>query len=59
MNIIICFVILYKKADFKCFVSVIAVIVHCCSVAQSCTTLAHQASPVLHYVPEFAQTHVH
>ena len=37
----------------------------CCSVAQSCPTLCDPmdcstpAFPVLHYVPKFAQTHVH
>ena len=37
----------------------------CCSVAQSCLTLCNPMdcstpiSPVLHYLPEFAQTHVH
>ena len=38
---------------------------HCCSVAQSCLTLCDlmdcnpPSFPVLHYLPEFAQTHVH
>ena len=37
----------------------------CCSVAQSCLTLCNPMNcstpgfPVLHYLPEFAQTHVH
>ena len=37
----------------------------CCSVAQSCSTLCDpmdcstRGFPVLHYLPEFAQTHVH
>ena len=37
----------------------------CCSVTQSCLTLFHPmdcstpGSPVLHYLPKFAQTHVH
>ena len=37
----------------------------CCSVAQSCLTLCDPMDcsmpgfPVLHYLPEFAQTHVH
>ena len=37
----------------------------CCSVAQSCLTFCNPmdcstpSSPVLHYLPEFAQTHVH
>ena len=37
----------------------------CCSVAQSCSTLCHPMDcstpgfPVLHYLLEFAQTHVH
>ena len=37
----------------------------CCSVAQSCLTLcgpmdcSTPSFPVLHYLPEFAQTHVH
>ena len=37
----------------------------CCLLAQSCPTLCHPmdcstpAFPVLHYIPEFAQTHVH
>ena len=37
----------------------------CCSVAQSCLTLCDPtngsvpALPVLHYLPEFSQTHVH
>ena len=37
----------------------------CCSVAQSCQTLCDPMDcstpsfPVLHYLPEFAQTHVH
>jgi len=37
----------------------------CCSVAQSCLTLCDPmngsvpAFPVLHYLPEFSQTHVH
>ena len=40
------------------------VIVHC-SVAQACPTLCDPmnysmpGSPVLHYLPEFAQTHIH
>ena len=38
---------------------------HCCSVAQLCPTSCHPmncstpACPVLHYLPELAQTHVH
>ena len=38
---------------------------YCCSVAQSCPTLCHpmdcstQGFPVLHDLPEFAETHVH
>ena len=38
---------------------------HCCSVAKSCPTLCDPADcstpgfPVLHYLPEFAQTHDH
>ena len=38
---------------------------HCCSVAKSCWTLcdpmdcSRSGFPVLHYLPEFAQTHVH
>ena len=37
----------------------------CCSVAQSCPTLCHPMDrstpdfPVLHYLPQFAQIHVH
>ena len=33
----------------------------CCSVTQSCLTLCNPTDgfPVLHYLPEFAQTHVH
>jgi len=37
----------------------------CCLVAQSCSTLCHPMDcstpgfPVLHYLPEFAQAHVH
>ena len=37
----------------------------CCSVAKSCPTLCDPMDcstpglPVLHYLPEFAQTHVH
>ena len=37
----------------------------CCSVAQSCPTLCDPMDcsmpgfPVVHYLPEFAQTHVH
>ena len=37
----------------------------CCSVAKSCPTLCNptdysmQGSSVLHYLPEFAQTHIH
>ena len=37
----------------------------CCSVAQLCLTLCHPVDcstpgfPVLHYLPEFTQTHVH
>ena len=37
----------------------------CSSVAKSCPTLCHPMDcgtpgfPVLHYLPEFAQTHVH
>ena len=31
----------------------------CCSVAQSCPTLCTPGFPVLHNLPEFAQTHVH
>ena len=33
----------------------------CCSINKSCLTLCHPMSsfPVLHYLPEFAQTHVH
>ena len=37
----------------------------CCSVAESCPTLCNCMNcrmpgfPVLHYIPEFAQTHVH
>ena len=41
-------------------------IYYCCSFAQSCPTLCNpmmdcstQGSPVLHYLPQFAQTHVH
>ena len=39
--------------------------VHCCSVAKSCPTPCDPMNcsmpgfPVLHYLPEFAQTHVH
>ena len=42
-----------------------ALVVVCCSVAQSCPTLCYPMDcsrpgfPVLHYLPEFAQTHVH
>ena len=38
---------------------------YCCSVAKSCPTLCDPmdcsvpGSPVLHYLPEFAQIHVH
>ena len=38
---------------------------HCCSVAQSCPTICDPMDcstlgfPVLHHLPEFAQTHVH
>ena len=38
---------------------------HCCSIDQSCPTLYNPMDcstpgfPVLHYFPEFAQTHVH
>ena len=38
---------------------------HCCSLAKSCPTLRNPMDcsmlgfPVLHYLPEFAQTHVH
>ena len=37
----------------------------CCSVAKSCPTLSNRMDccllgfPVLHYLPEFAQTHIH
>ena len=36
----------------------------CCSITQSCPTLwphglQHARLPVLHYLPEFAQTHIH
>ena len=40
-------------------------ILSCCSVAKSCPTLCNPLNcsipgfPVLHYLPEFAQTHVH
>ena len=38
---------------------------HCCSVSKSCLTLCNPMDcsmpglPVLHYLPEFARTHVH
>ena len=37
----------------------------CCSIAKSCVTLCNPMDcsmlsfPVLHYLPEFVQTHVH
>ena len=40
-------------------------LITCCLIAKSCPTLRnpqglpHTGFPVLHYVPEFAQTHVH
>ena len=40
-------------------------VISCCSVAKSCPTLCNPMDysmlgfPVLHYLPEFAQTHVH
>ena len=44
---------------------VLAFLLCCCSVAQSCPTLCSPMDcsppglPVLHHLPEFAQTHVH
>ena len=39
------------------------VVSSCCSVAQSCLTLCNPMDctgfPVLHYLPEFGQNHVH
>ena len=43
----------------------ISLIKSCCSIAKSCLTLCDPmdcsipGSPVFHYLPEFAQTHVH
>ena len=36
-------------------------LISCCSIAKSCLTLREpmDSSPVLHYLPEFAQIHVH
>ena len=45
--------------------SCIILFYYCCSLAQSCLTLGDPMDcsmpgfPVLHYLPEFAQTHVH
>ena len=51
--------IMHSKHEAQC------IILHCCSVTQACPTLCSPMDcstpglPVLHYVPEFAQTHVH
>ena len=48
--------------NLHCFLSVFKI---CCSVAKLCLTLCNPldcstpGSPVLHYLPEFAQIHVH
>ena len=50
------FICMLRKCLFYCC---------CCSVAQSCPTLCHPMDcnmpglPVLHYLPELAQTHAH
>ena len=49
----------------KLFCVLVVVCVACCSVAKSCLTLCNSMNcstpgfPVLHYLPELAQTHVH
>ena len=46
--------------NLTCF-SKFTVNLYCCSVAKLSSTLCGSTldSPVLHYLPEFAQTHVH
>ena len=47
------------------YICLLGLLVYCCSVAKSCPTLCNPLDcslpgfPVLHYLPEFAQTHVH
>ena len=53
--------------EFRCQVSILIYLIHYCyySVGQSCTALCDTMDcsmpgfPVLHHLPEFAQTHVH
>ena len=55
---------IYLCVSFQC-VSIHPVLLCCCSVAKSCLTLCNHMDcstpgfPVLHYLPEFAQTHIH
>ena len=45
--------------------SIVTIVDNCCSVTKSCPTLCNPmecrtpGSSVLHYLPEFAQIHVH
>ena len=54
----------FKGLAFEAIWSWTSVIYCCCSVAKSCPTLCDPMDcstpgfPVLHYLPEFAQTHV-
>ena len=58
----ICIPILLNRMSYICL---LGLLVYCCSVAKSCPTLCNPLDcslpgfPVLHYLPEFAQTHVH
>jgi len=55
----------FKGLAFEAIWSWTSVIYCCCSVAKSCPTLCDPMDcstpgfPVLHYLPEFTQTHVH
>ena len=54
-----------KTADSPPIANIFFSICCCCSVAKSCLTLCDPMDcstpgfPVLHYLPEFTQTHVH
>ena len=54
-----------KDTCHPCFSSSPSLLFCCCSVAQSCPTLCYYTDcsmpgfPVLHHLPEFAQTNVH
>ena len=62
LNLLILFITSVNATDF-CLLSLL--LLFSCSVAQWCPTLydpmdySIPGSPVLHYLPEFAQTHVH